>query len=135
MLRRLRLFGILGVDVLQHIKPYSHEELWVHDKGTNFIKLPSGYIPFGSAEQFLVHNESKILCRRLVERFVTWEDESSFNHIKVKSKGKKSGKENVASGAVPNENVNVKENLSDVRRDNFDFKPPKRVVGMCKYIG
>ena len=63
-----------------------------------------------------------------------WEDESSFNHVKVKSKGKKSGKENVASDAVPNENVNVKENLSDVRGDNFDFKPPKRVVGMCKYM-
>ena len=130
----VEVMGILGVDVLQHIKPYSHEELWVHDKRANFIKLPSGYIPFGSAEQFLVPSESKILRRRLVERFVPWEDESSFNHVKVKSKGKKSGKENVASDAVPNENVNVKENLSDVRRDNFDFKPPKRVVGMCKYM-
>ena len=71
-------------------------------------KLPSGYIPFSSTEQFLVPSESKILRRRLVERFVPWEDESSFNHVKVKSKGKKSGKENVASDAAPNENVNVK---------------------------
>ena len=38
----VEVMGILGVDVLQHIKPYSHEELWVHDKRANFIKLPSG---------------------------------------------------------------------------------------------
>ena len=59
----VKFMGILGVDVLQHIKPYSHEELWVHDKRANFIKLPSGYIPFGSTEQFLVPSESKILRR------------------------------------------------------------------------
>ena len=24
----VEVLGILGIDVLQHIKPYSHEELW-----------------------------------------------------------------------------------------------------------
>ena len=27
---------------------------------------------------------------------------------------------------------NVKENLSDVKRQNLEFKPPQRVVGMYK---
>ena len=51
--------------MLHHIKPYSHEKLWVH-----FIKLPKGYIPFGSTELFLSSGESEIHCKILVEKFV-----------------------------------------------------------------
>ena len=46
----IEVLGILGIDVLQYIKPYSHEELCVHGKRVNFIKLPNGYILFGSAD-------------------------------------------------------------------------------------
>ena len=87
----VEVMGILGVDVL-HVKPYSHEELWVHDKRANFIKLPSGYIPFGSAEQFLVPSESKILHRRLVERFVPWRMKAPLTMLKFKVKGRSQGK-------------------------------------------
>ena len=45
----VEVLSILGIDVLQYIKPYSHEELCVHGKRANFINLPNGYIPFGSA--------------------------------------------------------------------------------------
>ena len=43
----------------------------------------------------------------------------------------------MVSDAVTNEDVNVKnvkKNLSDVKRQNLEFKPPKRVVGMYKYM-
>ena len=66
----VEVLGILGIDVLQYIKPYSHEDLWVHGKRAIFIKLPNGYIPFGSAELFLSSGESKILRKRLLEKFV-----------------------------------------------------------------
>ena len=132
----VEVLGILGIDVLQHIKPYSHEELWVHGKRANFIKLPSGYIPFGSAELFLSSGKSKILRQRLIEKCVPWEDESSSNVV-VKSKRKKKAKRTAVSDAATNEDVNiknVKENLSDVKRQNLEFKPPKRVVGLYKYM-
>ena len=73
----VEVLSILGIDVLQYIKPYSHEELCVHGKRTNSIKLPNGYIPFGSAELFLYPGESNILRQRLLEKFVPWEDGSS----------------------------------------------------------
>ena len=88
----VEVLGILGIDVLQHIKPYSHEELWVHGKRANFIKLPNGYIHFGSAELFLSSGESKILRQRLIEKFVPWEDESSSN-VLLKVKGRRKLKE------------------------------------------
>ena len=68
----VEVLGILGVDVLQHIKPYSHEEFWVHGKRANFIKLLNGYniIPFGRADLFMYSGESKILRQRLLEKFV-----------------------------------------------------------------
>ena len=69
----VEVLGILGIDVLQHIRPYSHKELWVHGKRANFIKLPNGYIPFGSVELFLYSSESNILCQRLLEKFMLWE--------------------------------------------------------------
>ena len=84
----VEVLGILGTDVLQHIKPYSHSELWVHGKRANFIKLPNGYIPFGSAQLFSSSGKSKILRKRLLETFVPWEDESSSNTIGVKTKGR-----------------------------------------------
>ena len=132
----VEVLGILSIDALQHIKSYSHEELWVHGKRANFIKLPNGYIPFGSAELFLSSGESKILRQRLLEKFVPWEDESSSNVV-VKSKRMKKAKRTAVSDAVTNEDVNVKnvkENLSDVKRQNLESKPPKRVVGMYKYM-
>ena len=132
----VEVLGILGIDVLQYIKPYSHEELWVHSKTANFIKLPNGYIPFGSAKLFLYPGESKILCQRLLEKFVPWEDGSSSTvEVKNKKNGRKA-KRTAVSEAVTNEDVhvkNVKENLSDVKRQNLGFKPPQRVVGMYKY--
>ena len=73
---RLEVLGILGIDVLQYIKPYSHEELCIHCKRANFIKLPNGYIPFGSAELFLHPGESKFLRHTLLEKLVPWEDGS-----------------------------------------------------------
>ena len=52
--KKVECWGILGMDVLQHIKPYSHEELLVcGDKKANFIKIGNGYVPFGSPEFFL----------------------------------------------------------------------------------
>ena len=84
----VEVLGILGIDVLQYIKPYSHEELWVHGKRANFINLPNGYIPFGSAELFLYPGEPKILCQRLLEKFVPWEDRSSST-VEVKNKKKR----------------------------------------------
>ena len=130
------VLGILGIDVLQYIKPYSHEELCVHGKRANFIKLPNGYIPFGSAELFLYPGESKFLCQRLLEKFVPWEDGSSST-VEVKNKKRRKVKRTAVSDAVTNEDVhvkNVKENLSDVKRQNLEFKPPQRVVGMYKYL-
>ena len=84
----VEVLSILGIDVLQYIKPYSHEELWVHSKRANFIKLPDGFIPFGSAELFLYPGESKILRRRLLEKFVRREDGSSST-VEVKNKNKR----------------------------------------------
>ena len=96
----VEVWGILGTDVLQHIKPYSHSELRVHGKRANFIKLPNGYIPFGSSELFLCPGESKILRKRLVEKFVPWEDEDSTNiAVGVKNKSKKRAKRSVVSDA------------------------------------
>ena len=71
--------------MLQYIKPYSHEELCVHGKRANFIKLPNGYIPFGSAELFLYPGESKILRQRLLEKFVPRGDGSSST-VEVKTR-------------------------------------------------
>ena len=52
--KKVECWGILGTDVLQHIKPYSHEELLVcGDKKANFIKIGNGYVPFGKPEVFL----------------------------------------------------------------------------------
>ena len=119
--------GILGIDVLQHIKLYSYEELWVHGKRANFIKLHNGYIPFGSVELFLSPGESKILCKRLLQKFVLWEDESSSKIVVgVKNKTKKRAKRT----AVSNKDVGVKH----VKKQNFEFTPSKRVVGMYKYL-
>ena len=54
----IEVSGILGVDVLQHIKPYSYEELLIcGDKKANFVKIGNGYIPFGSLEFFLSSRE------------------------------------------------------------------------------
>ena len=90
------------------IKPYSHEELWVHGKRANFVKPPNGYVPFGSAELFLSSSKSKILRKRLLEKFEPWEDESSSNVVGVKKKKKKRAKRTALSDGVPNEDVNVK---------------------------
>ena len=57
----------------------------VHGERVNFIRLPNGYIPFGSAELFLYSGESKILCQRLLEKFVPWEDEI-YSNVEVKKK-------------------------------------------------
>ena len=108
----VEVLGILGIDVLQYIKPYSHEELCVHGKRANFIKLPNGYISFGSAELFLYPGESKILRQRLLEKFVLWEDGSSST-VEVKNKKRRKVKRTEVSDAVSNEDVHVKENLSD----------------------
>ena len=89
--------------MLQHIKPYSHEELWVHGKNANFIKLPNGYIPFGSAELVLFSGKSKILRKRLLEKFVPWKDKSYFNVLGVKNKKKERVQRTEVSDAVPNE--------------------------------
>ena len=115
--KTVEILGILGIDVLQHIKPYSHEELWVHGKRANFIKLPRGYIPFGSAEFFLSSLESKILRKRLVGKFTPWEDESSSNIVAgIKNKRKKRAKRTVVSDAVPNEDVNAEDVMREVWR-------------------
>ena len=132
----VEVLGILGIDVLQYIKPYSHEELCVHGKRANFVKLPNGYIPFGSAELFLYPGESKILHQRLLEKFVLWEDGSSST-VEVKNKKRRKVKRTEVSDAVSNEDVlvkNVKKNLGDVKRQSLKFKPPQRVVGLCKYL-
>ena len=132
----VEVLGILVIDVLQYIKPYSHEELCVHGKRANFIKLPNGYIPFGSAELFLYPGESKILRQRLLEKFVAWEDGSSST-VEVKNKKRRKLKRTEVSDVVSNEDVhvkNVKIFFSDVKRQNFEFKPPQRVVGLCKYL-
>ena len=132
----VEVLGILGIDVLQYIKPYSHEELCVHGKRANFIKLPNGYIPFGSAELFLYPGESKFPRQRLLEKFVPWEDGSSST-VEIKNKKRRKVKRTAVSDAVSNEDVhvkNVKKNLSDVKRQNLEFKPPQRVVGVCKYL-
>ena len=132
----VEVLGILGIDVLQYIKPYSHEELWVHGKRAKFMKLPNGYIPFGSAELFLYPGESKILRQTLLEKFVPWEDESSST-VEVRNKKRRKAKRTAVSDIVTNEDVhikNVKGNLSDVKRQNLEFKPPQRVVGMYKYL-
>ena len=124
--------GVLGIDVLQHIKPYPHKELWVHGKRANFIKLPNGYIPVGSAELFLSSGKSKILCKRLLEKFVPWEDESTYNVVGVKNKRKNRAERTVVSHAGPNKDLNVKivrENSCDVKKQNFEFAPPKRELG------
>ena len=75
--------------------------------------------------------ESKILRQRLLEKFVLWEDGSSST-VEVKNKKKRrKAKRTVVSDAVTNEDVHVKtvkENLSDVERQNLEFKPPQRVV-------
>ena len=123
----VEVLGILGIDVLQYIKPYSHEELCVHSKRANFIKLPNGYIPFGSAELFLYPGESKFLRQRPLEKFVLWEDGSSFT-VEVKNKKRRKVKRTADSDAVTNEDVHVKngkENLGDVMRQNLEFKPPQ----------
>ena len=133
----VEVLGILGIDVLQHTKPYSQEELWIHGKRANFIKLPRDYIPFGSAELFLSSGESKIPCKRLAEKLVPWEGESSSNiAVGFKNKRKKRAKRTTVSDAVPND-VNVKdfrEKSSDVKNQNFEFTPPKKVIGMYKYM-
>ena len=119
----VEVLGILGIDVLQYIKPYSHEKLCVHGKRANFIKLPNGYIPFGSAELFLYPGESKILRQRLLEKFVPWEDGSSST-VEVKNKKRRKVKRTEVSDAVSNEDVhvkNVEENLSDVKRQNLEL--------------
>ena len=78
----------------------------------------------------------KFLCQRLLEKFVPWEDGSSST-VEVKNKKRRKVKRTAVSDAVSNEDVhvkNVKKNLSDVKRQNLEFKPPQRVVGMCKYL-
>ena len=132
----VEVLGILGIDVLQYIKPYSHEELCVHSKRANFIKLPNGYIPFRNAELFLYPGESKILRQRLLEKFVPWHGGSSST-VEVKNKKRRKVKRTQVSDAVSNDDVHVKnfkKNLSDVKRQNLEFKPPQRVVGVCKYL-
>ena len=123
---------------MQHIKPYFHKQLWVHGKRTNFIKLPNGYIPFGNVELFLSSGESKILCKRLVEKNVSWEDEGlSNNVVKVKNKGKKRARRSGVSDAVPNGIMimkMLKENSRDVKKQNLVLMPPKRVAGMYEYM-
>ena len=79
--------------------------------------------------------ESKFFRQRLLEKFVPWEDGSSST-VEVKKKRRKVKRTEV-SDAVTNEDIhvkNVKENLSDVKRQNLEFKPPQRVVGVCKYL-
>ena len=117
----VEVLGILGVDVLQHNKPYSHEELWVHNKRANFIELPNGHIPFGSAEQFLVASKSKIPCSRLVERSVPWDDESSLNNNKIKRM--KLGRGTGVSDAAKKDDV--KKHFRDVKKQNLQFTPQK----------
>ena len=90
--------------MLQYIKPYSHEELGVHGKRANFIKLPNGYVPFGSAELFLYPGESKYLRQRLLEKFVPWDDGSSST-VEVKNKKRRKVKRTEVSDAVSNEDV------------------------------
>ena len=44
---------------------------------------------------------------------------------------------NFHNDAVSNKDVHVKnviKNLSDVKRQNLEFKPPQRLVGVCKYL-
>ena len=104
----------------------------VHGKRANFIKLSNGYIPFGSAELFLYPGEYKFLHQRLLEKFVPWED-GSYSTVEVKNKKRRKFKRTAVSDAVTNEDVyvkNIKENLSDVKRQNLEFKPPQTVVGM-----
>ena len=81
--------------------------------------------------------ESKILHKRLAEKFVLWEAESSSNVVGVENKGKKRAERTVVSDAVLNEDVNVKMsrgNSYDAKKKNFEFTPPNRVVGMYKYL-
>ena len=52
----IEISGILGVDVLQHIKPYSYEELLIcGNKKASFVKIGNGYIPFGGLKFFFYH--------------------------------------------------------------------------------
>ena len=53
--------------------------------------------------------------------------------LKLKVKGRSQGKKMLPLMLYLMKTLML-ENLSDVRRDNFDFKPPKRVVGLCKYM-
>ena len=78
--KTVEFWGILGTDVLQHIKPYLHEELLVcGDKKANFIKIGNGYIPFGSPEFFLssgdteqFHLEMYCMFLDMDEHFKKW---------------------------------------------------------------
>ena len=57
--------------------------------------------------------------------------------LKLKTRRMGGSKRTAFSDDVTNEDVhvkNVKENLSGVKRPNLEFKPPKRVVGICKYL-
>ena len=57
--------------------------------------------------------------------------------VEDENKRKKRAKRAAVSDAVPNEDVNVKyirEKSSDVKKQNFEHTPPKRVVGMYKYM-
>ena len=133
----VEVLNILGVDVLQHMKHYSHEKLWVHSNRADFIKLPKDYISFGSVELFLSSRESKILCKRLVKKFVQWDKSSSNIVLGVKNRMKRRSKRTGVSDTVPNKDVNVKdarEKSSDVKKQNFKFALPKRVVGLYKYM-
>ena len=110
----VEVLGILDIDVLRYIKPYFHEELWVHGKRANFIKLPNGYIPFGSVELFLYLGESKVLHQRLLEKSVPWEDGSSSTVEVDNKKKRRKVKRTAVSDAVKIEDGNV--NLSDVKK-------------------
>ena len=125
----IEVMGILGIDVLQHFKPYSHQNVLVHGNNANVIALSNGYIPFGSADLFMSCDESRVLHKRLIEKFVPWDDGAlSSDDTALETKGKRKKKKAVKITDV------VDHNIVNSNRDKLNFFPPKKLGGMCKFM-
>ena len=135
------VMGILGTDVLQHFKPYSHQNFRIHGQNANVIELSNGFIPFGSADLFMSLSESKTLHERLIERFVPWDDGAiSSNETetdlfkKKKKKKKKAVKLDDAVDNTDGNNVSVDQKSVNSDKDShkLNFFPPKKLNGLSR---
>ena len=102
----IEISGILGIDILQHIKPYSYEELSIcGNKKANFVKIGNGYIPFGGLKFFLSSREIKCLYRKI---YVNSNDEDLKNSLKYKlRKKRKVKKENYEKKEVGDSSISI----------------------------